>query len=97
MLQIFRRSANLASAIAVLVEAKHAVFDPSRVTPVDGCARATGCLATATIFGTIGLAGAGLENSGVCHGEEGDEGSHSSTADLHFEDSEKSQGKRKWF
>lgn len=91
MLPILRRNANLASAIAVLVEVKHAAFDPSRVAPVDGCTRAAGCLAATAVFSTIGLTGADLDNPGVCHCQEGDEGSDSSTGDLHFEDLEKSR------
>lgn len=91
MFPIIRRKANLASEIAVPIEAKHTVFDPSRVAPVNGCARTAGCLAAAAVFGAVGLTGAGLEDPGVCHGYEGDEGSDSSIVDLHFEDFEKSQ------
>lgn len=85
MLPILSRNANLASAIAVLVHSKHTVLDPGRVAPVDGGASATGCLTTAAVLGAIGLAGAGLEDPGICHGEESDEGGDSSTGYLHFE------------
>lgn len=86
MLPILSRNANLASAVTVLVDADRAVFDPSRVTPVDGSASAAGCLATASVLGAVGLAGAGLENLGVCHGEESDQSGKSSGSDLHFEE-----------
>lgn len=86
MLPILSCNTNLVGASAITVEAKHAVFDPRRVAPVDGCACAAGRRATASIFGAVCQTGAGLEDPGVCHGEESGEGGNCSTCDLHFGD-----------
>lgn len=86
MLPILSCNTNLVGASAITVEAKHAVFDPRRVTPVDGRASAAGRGAATSVLGAVCQTGTGLEDPGVCHGDESDEGGNCSTGDLHCGD-----------
>jgi hypothetical protein len=82
MLPILSSNTNIGCAITILVDA---VFDPSRVAPIDDSASAAGCLATASVLSAVGLAGAGLEYPGICHREESEQNGNSSSRDLGFE------------
>lgn len=86
MLPILSCNTNLVGASAITVDAEHAVFNPCRVTPVDGRASAASRWAATSVFGAVCQTGAGLEDPGVCHGEESDKGGNCCTGDLHCGD-----------